>query len=246
MPPGRVAQPRFQALSSKTAWGGKLAKDKTEQKWTVAQIIELLEQEYGPRQWHSRNDPVSELVQTLLSQNTSDVNSGRAFSSLKAAFPRWESLAEAEESSIEAIIRPGGLARIKAARIKAVLQQILRQRGSLYLGFLKDMPLAEAKAWLRLLPGVGPKTAACVLLFALGMPALPVDTHVYRVARRLGLLGERASVEQAHQVLEAQLPAQDVYRFHVYLIEHGRKICKAPTPLCHRCVLNPRCPSSLV
>lgn len=182
-----------------------------------------------------------------MSQNTSDVNSGRVFAALRAAFPDWEALAAADVSRIEAIIKPGGLSRIKAARIKETLQEIVRLRGALNLDFLKDMPLAEARAWLRRLPGVGPKTAACVLLFALGRPALPVDTHVYRVARRLGLLGEgKVSVEQAHEMLEAMVPPPDVYRFHIYLITHGRQICKAPTPLCHRCVLSSRCPSSLV
>jgi endonuclease-3 len=139
----------------------------------------------------------------------------------------------------------GGLAEVKAARVKLVLREILDRRGNLDLAFLRRLSLEDAKAWLRGLPGVGPKTAACVLLFSLGMPAMPVDTHVFRVARRLGLVPEGASVEKAHDLLQRAVSPGDVYPFHIYLIQHGRRICRARKPLCGRCVLAERCPSAL-
>lgn len=158
---------------------------------TIDEIISLLAQVYGARPWRARRDPVSELVFTILSQNTSDVNSQRAFNRLLNRFGSWEAVADAAVEEIAESIWGGGLARVKAPRIKGILKAILDKRGSLELDFLKDMPLAAAKSWLRELPGVGPKTAACVLLFSLGRPALPVDTHVYRVAKRLGLIGTK-------------------------------------------------------
>ena len=138
----------------------------------------------------------------------------------------------------------GGLATIKAPRIKQVLNLILERRGSLDLYFLKDMPLDEAKSWLRELPGVGPKTAAIILCFALGMPAMAVDTHVYRMAKRLGLIGPKTSYEQAHDILERAVEPEEVFPFHLALITHGRRVCKAPRPLCGRCVLAHACPSN--
>ena len=145
-----------------------------------------------------------------------------------------------------AAIHVGGLSRIKAPRIQAVLEEVQRRTGGWNLAFLRDFPLPEAKAWLRSLPGVGPKTAACVLLFAVGLPALPVDTHVYRVARRLGLIEQRLSPDEAHDALERLVAPEQVYEFHMLLIQHGRRLCKAPRPLCHACPLNDICPSSLV
>jgi endonuclease-3 len=147
---------------------------------------------------------------------------------------------------ITELIWVGGLARVKALRIKDILKAIWGKRGSLELDFLKDMPLPEAKAWLRELPGVGPKTAACVLLFSLGQPALPVDTHVCRVTRRLGLIDAKVSVEEAHEILEAMLSPVQVYPFHVYMVEHGRRTCVARRPRCPRCVLKEGCPSSAI
>ncbi|MBI4299697.1 MAG: endonuclease III [Chloroflexi bacterium] len=191
----------------------------------VADVLELLERHHGPFVWRSRADPVSELIQTVLSQNTSDVNSGRAFACLKATFPTWEAVANADTQKLAAAIQTGGLGRIKAPRIQAILRSLEEQRGSFDLSFLRETPLAEAKKWLRSLPGVGPKTAACVLLFSLGLPALPVDTHVYRVARRLGLIPQKASPDAAHDILESIVPAKDIYRFHMGLIAHGRQVC---------------------
>jgi len=213
---------------------------------TPREIIDLLRQEYGELRWRPRSDPMSELVRTILSQNTSDTNSGRAFSRLVARFPTWESLLGADPTAIAEAIRVGGLAGVKAPRIKAIVEEVWARLGSFDLPFLAEMPLEEAKAWLRSLPGVGPKTAACVLLFALGRPALPVDTHVYRVAKRLGLVPPRVGAEEAHGLLEGMLAPDEVYPFHMSLIQHGRRICKAQRPLCPQCVLAHGCPSAVL
>ncbi len=209
----------------------------------IGELLHLLEQEYGTREWQPGEEAVSVLVRTILSQNTSDTNSGRAFASLLAAFGDWEAITASDPQDIARSINQGGLANIKAIRIKLVLQRIQERQGSLALDFLKRLPLPEAKAWLRELPGVGPKTASCVLLFALGKPALPVDTHVLRVSKRLGLVDSRVSAEAAQELLEALVPPQHVYQFHVHLIEHGRKVCQAQRPRCNRCVLRKDCPS---
>lgn len=210
---------------------------------SVEEVVRLLETEYGPRAWHRDGGPVSVLVQTILSQNTSDINSGRAFRSLRDTFPTWEAVAEAMPQHIARAIAQGGLANIKAERIKHVLQMVRLERGKICLDFLGDLPPAEARAWLRRLPGVGPKTASCVLLFALGKAALPVDTHVHRVGRRLGLLPQRISPEQAEEALERIVPERHIYQFHVHLIEHGRKVCRAQRPRCTECALGEACPS---
>ena len=210
---------------------------------TVVKVLRLLSQEYGPVRYRQRLDPVSELVGTILSQNTSDVNSHRAFRSLREAFPSWEEVMQGDVRQIADSIQRGGLGHIKAPRIQTVLGRILEERGSLDLEFLRDMPLQEAKEWLKKLPGVGPKTAAIVLCFSLGMPAMPVDTHVFRVGKRLGLVGPKTTAEQAHDLLEEIVPPENVYPFHVLLITHGRRTCKARRPLCGECVLGDFCPS---
>jgi len=169
---------------------------------TINDVIRFLAQEYGLPQWQSQHDPLSELIRAILSQNTSDVNSHRAFDSLISTFGTWDRVAEASIDEIAKAIACGGLSRIKAPRIKSILNRILNDHSSLDLGFLGQLPLPEARAWLQSLPGVGPKTANCVLLFSLRMPALPVDTHVYRICRRLGLIGPKVSPARAHQVLE--------------------------------------------
>jgi endonuclease-3 len=207
-------------------------------------ILELLSGEYGNPKWVSRQDPVSELIQTILSQNTSDLNSGRAFKSLKSTFKDWKQIASVSKGAIANSIRMGGLAESKASYIKESLQQILIIRDDFNLDFLHELPLEEAREWLTHLPGVGMKTASCVLLFSLGMPALPVDTHVYRVAKRLGLLDNRVSVDRAHILLESMVQKADVYRFHIHFIRHGRTTCKAKRPLCCQCVLLDICPSA--
>ena len=196
---------------------------------------------YGEWPWRSRGEPIEELVATILSQNTSDANSGRAYKALREAFPTWEALRDAPTAAVAEAIRMGGLAHVKAPRIQAVLRQIHAERGSFDLGFLRTMPVAEARAWLLSLPGVGRKTASCVLLFSLGMPALPVDTHVHRLSLRLGLAPPKTSPERTSELLEAMLPAELYYPFHVHLIRHGREVCKAQRPRCEICPLNPHC-----
>jgi endonuclease-3 len=207
----------------------------------VSQVIRLLDQEYGCLPGRPRLDPLSELVATVLSQNTSDVNSGRAYRSLISTFGRWDKVADASVDDIAAAIAGGGLSRVKAPRIKAILQRIRDERGSLDLGFLADVPLPQAREWLQSLPGVGPKTAACVLLFSLGRPAFPVDTHVYRVSKRLGLIENGLSPAGAHLVLERLVPEDAFYRFHMNMVAHGRRVCRAQRPRCRECVLKEVC-----
>ena len=208
-----------------------------------AEVMDLLGREYGPVDWAPRYDPASELVSTVLSQHTSDVNSHRAFDSLMERFGTLDAVADGPVEEIEDAIRLGGLARIKAPRIKEVLQRVRDLVGSYDLSFLGEMPLPEAKAWLKELPGIGPKTAAIILCFSLGMPAMPVDTHIYRVSKRLGLIGSKVSADAAHDILEPMVAPEDVFVFHMYLIRHGRAVCKAQRPQCGRCVLASGCPS---
>jgi endonuclease III len=215
----------------------------------VPEIIARLDAAYGIPEWRPHHDPLSELVLTILSQNTSDANSGRAFVRLLEAFPTWEAVMDAPLPELIAAIQPGGLAPTKAPRIQTVLRDIQQRRGGLDLAFLADVPLDEARAWLGSLHGVGPKTVACVLLFALGRPAMPVDTHVFRVAGRLGLIPQRAgnaamTPEKAHALLEAGVPPEDYYAFHIGLIKHGRRTCAAQRPHCDACVLRNLCPSA--
>ena len=197
---------------------------------TTAQVLRLLRKEYGPRNWQPGQAPLSTLIATVLSQNTSDVNSHRAFAALVNRFGSWESVATADVSELAEAIRAGGLADIKARRIKSILHQIQEERGRLDLSFLDNAGLAEAKAWLRQLPGVGPKTAGCVLLFSLGKPAMPVDTHVFRVAKRLGLIGARVSVEKAHEILESLVASKERLRVPHPHGGTGRRACKAQEP----------------
>ncbi len=207
----------------------------------IAVVQERLHTYYGVHQLHGERDPLDELMLTILSQNTSDRNSGRAFRLLKAAYPTYEAVLEAPVPELYEVIKPAGLGNIKAPRIQAVLAEILRRRGGLDLAFLKEQPMAEAREWLITLPGIGPKTAACVLCFACGMPALPVDTHVHRVAQRLGLIGPKVGADAAHDLLERAVAPEDVYEFHVNMILHGRQICHALRPECPRCPLADVC-----
>jgi endonuclease-3 len=208
---------------------------------TIDEVISLLEQEYGPRQWKADGDPVTVLVGTILSQNTSDVNSHRALHSLISTFASWEAVIAAPVESVSYAIRSGGLARIKAARIKQVLSQIKQEQGRIDLDSLYFATMPEAKEYLMHLPGVGPKTASCVLLFSLGKPCMPVDTHVFRVSKRLGLINTETSVAKAHEWLQQRVPPGSVYQFHLHMIEHGRKVCYARRPRCGECVLRKIC-----
>lgn len=209
----------------------------------IETVAGLLEQEHGSKRWTSSGDPLDELISTVLSQHTSDANTARSFASLKARFPSWEAVRVAPTTAVAEAIRVGGLADLKAPRIQRILDAILERQGNLSLDHLADIDLDAARAWLVALNGVGPKTAACVLLFSLGKPALPVDTHVHRVARRLGLIAEGTSAEAAHDVLEADLgdDVDRVYAFHMDMIEHGRAICTARRPFCERCSLTGCC-----
>ena len=207
----------------------------------VLDVYARLVAAYGPRTLRPGRNPIDELVLTILSQNTSDTNSGRAFRALKALYPTWEEVIDAPSDELYETIKMAGLGRIKAPRIQRALREIVARRGQLSLDFLANLSLDEAKAWLTALDGIGPKTAACVLLFALGRPALPVDTHVHRVAKRLGLIGPAVSADAAHSLLEAALPPEAVYAFHIDMIQHGRRVCHAQRPECQRCPLREVC-----
>jgi endonuclease-3 len=183
------------------------------------------------------DDPIGALVGTILSQHTNDINSRRAYERLRARYPTWNDVLSAPDLELADTIRVGGLANVKAARIKQCLAAI----PGLDLSHLHNAALEDARRALRQLPGVGPKTAACVLLFNLGMPAIPVDTHVHRVSRRLGLIGPKVSADAAHVLLEEVVRAEDAYAFHVGLVLHGRRVCKALRPLCEECPLANLC-----
>ena len=206
-------------------------------------IVRRLEKAYGPRPWRKHGPPLDGLIRTILSQNTSDVNSGAAFDELQKRFATWEQVRRAPVRRIAAAIRSGGLARQKAPCIKSLLNRLYKEKGNLSLGFLADWPLDEAKRYLSGFDGVGPKTAACVLMFHFNRPALPVDTHVHRIARRLGLIGEKTSAGAAHDLLEKACPDALIYPFHVLLIQHARRTCRARNPKCGTCCLNEICPS---
>lgn len=206
----------------------------------VATCISLLEEQYGiPTP--DKTDPVDLLVMTILSQNTSDTNSLRAFASLKGAYPRYEELLAAPDGAVADSIRAGGLADIKARRIKEALAKIKQDLGAIDLGFLAGLKKEEAMRYLLALPGVGPKTASVVLLFAFDMPFLPVDTHVYRLSRRIGLVGEEVRPEKAQQILEQIVPEGKYLSLHLNLIRHGRVVCRARNPKHEECRLRICC-----
>ena len=210
----------------------------------MAVLLDRLGERYDHPSWSApRLDATAELVLTILSQNTSDTNSARAFDRLRATYATWDAVLAAPTDELVEVIRPGGLANIKAPRIQSVLAEVREATADapFDLSFLASLPLAEAKAWLGGLPGIGPKTAAIVLLFAFGRPALPVDTHVFRVATRLGLLPSRTNVVQAHDILEEALQPAEIYPFHVELIRHGREVCHAQRPACGACPLSDVC-----
>lgn len=209
----------------------------------VVSLIDRLRAAHGEPDRFSAAPAIDELVQTILSQHTSDTNTARAFVSLRAAFPTWQQVIDAPQEAVATSIRSGGLANTKAPRIQRVLRDARDRAGGFDLAFLRDMPLEEAKLWLTSLDGVGPKTAACVLLFSLQQPALPVDTHVHRVALRLGLIPDRTNAERAHSLLEAMLPDELVYDAHMLFIRHGRDTCVARRPRCATCVLVQCCPT---
>lgn len=207
----------------------------------ASSIYDHLLDVYGYPVWRPHLDPVSEIVSTILSQNTTDVNRDRAYEKLREQFPTWEEVRQSPIEDIEHAIRSAGMARQRAPRIKKTLDYILQERGELDLDFLRDMPIDEAKTWLTGIKGIGPKTAAIVLLFSLGVPAFPVDTHVHRVSRRLGLVPARASAPKSQDILEELIPEELYYPYHINLITHGRRICKAQRPRCSECFMSDLC-----
>jgi len=209
---------------------------------SVKSINSLLEREYGLPRREKGTDPLEELIFTLLSQNTNDRNRDRAWEAMWKSFSTWEEIASAGgRAGLEKVIRTGGLARVKARRILAILKEIKRRYGRYDLSFVKRMSRDDARSLLLSFSGVGPKTAACVLIFSLGMPAFPVDTHIHRVTSRLGLIPPRTTREKAHEILEKIVPEEMYYTFHINLIRHGRLVCKAGSPLCGSCVLLKMC-----
>jgi endonuclease-3 len=201
------------------------------------QLLDL----YGYPEWRNPLPPLDELVSTILSQNTNDVNRDRAFESLTERFPTWEAVRDAPEEAVVDSVRVAGLANQKGPRIQAVLRQITKKTGSMDLGFLKDLTAEDARDWLMQFKGVGPKTAAIVLQFSLDIPAFPVDTHVHRVTGRLGLRPEKMSAETAHDYLAGLFPPESYYPAHLNIIRLGREICRARKPDCPSCPLNDIC-----
>lgn len=198
-------------------------------------IHERLLEVYGEPVWRNPLPAVDELVSTILSQNTNDINRDRGFNALRAKFPTWEQVRDAPAEAVIEAIRSAGLANQKGPRIQQVLLSITEERGNLDLSFLGDLPVEEARDWLTRFNGVGPKTAAIVLCFSLGKPAFPVDTHIYRVTGRIGLRPERMTVEQAHPHLESLFPPETYYPAHLNIIRLGREICTARRPYCEKC-----------
>ena len=210
----------------------------------LANIASILRKAYGPRQPQRRWDnPLDSLIHTLLSQNTTAVNCERAYASLRRRFRTWEAVWEASLKDLIVTIRPGGLANIKAVRIKALLEEIWKEQGHFDLSFLRDLSDEEVRAYLGRFKGIGGKTTACVLLFGLGRAAFPVDTHVFRVSRRLGLLNGRQTPEKAQEFLASHIQPGDRHALHLHLVQHGRQVCKAQRPLCAECVLARVCES---
>jgi endonuclease-3 len=210
----------------------------------VRAVHAALRGHFGPRRW--RRDGAAptildSLVGTILSQNTSDTNSDRAFEALKARFPTWDAVREAPARTLERAIRSGGLARIKARRIRAILNQVHRAHGATSLEHLRRAEDEVIRSTLRGFTGVGPKTVACVLLFDLGRPDFPVDTHVHRIARRLGWVGPRASAEETYDHLRPRIPAPLCYELHVDLVRLGREVCQSRRARCEECPLRRLC-----
>lgn len=210
-------------------------------------VLERLGERYEHPAWSgARLDAVSELVLTILAQNTADINSFRAFTALRARYADWEAVLAAPTDELEEVIRPGGLAPTKSRRIQQVLAEVRAAHPDWDLSSLGSVPVADALEWLTALPGIGRKTASIVLLFCFGRPTMPVDTHIHRVALRLGLIPPRTDATRAHELLEEALRPDEVYAFHVETIRHGRDTCRAPRPICGLCPLTDLCPYYLL
>jgi endonuclease III len=207
-------------------------------------VARCLGREYGKKRWVADEEPLDSLIGTILSQNTSDTNSGRAFAALKSEFPTWEQVERATSRQIASAIRGGGLAGIKSRRIKAILSEIKRKTGRLDLGFLHWMSLKGGYDYLRSYKGVGPKTAACVLLFSCRKPVFPVDTHILRISKRLGWAKPRETAGAFQERVQSLIPKGWVHSLHINLIALGRKVCRPQRPKCPECVLAKVCPSA--
>jgi endonuclease-3 len=221
--------------------GGAMGNESGPEGKKMREIQRRLVEAYGEPRRESGQDPVSQLVNTILSQNTNDTNRDVAFRRLRDRLPTWEAVRDADPKEVIEAIRPAGLANQKGPRIQEALRFVTAEQGELSLDFLADWPVDRAKEWLASMNGVGPKTAAIVLLFSLGRPAFPVDTHVHRVTRRLGLIGPKVSREKAHDELEQLVDAKDYYAFHLNLIHHGREVCTSRKPHCEECFLSDLC-----
>jgi endonuclease-3 len=208
-------------------------------------VTENLEATYGIPKNESQADPLDELIGTILSQSTTNINSHRAFQSLKKRFPDWESVRRARISSIASAIRSGGLANVKAVVIKNILNEIQLRCGTLDLSFLKKNSISESRKFLLSLKGVGPKTVGCVLLFACKLPVFPMDTHIFRITRRLGIVPEKIPDDQAHALMEKLIPSGKHYSLHINLIRHGRLVCKSHKPDCLNCSLIEVCETGI-
>jgi endonuclease-3 len=208
----------------------------------LKKILGIVRKSYGKDiRPFKASKPIDELIRTILSQNTSDSNSLAAFAVLKRSFKSWNRLLSVDTAKLARLIKHAGLGNIKAKRIKEVLLEIKRREGALSLEPLRDMDTGDAISYLTSLKGVGPKTAACVLLFSFGKPVMPVDTHIYRVTGRLGIIPKGLGIEDAHKMLSGMVPKSLIYDFHLGIIEHGRKICKAQNPRCGVCLLYSFC-----
>jgi len=203
-----------------------------------------LDKIYGPFKPFRKMDGVEELIVTVLSQNTNDVNRDRAYRNLRSKFPTWDAILEATQKEVEDAIRVGGLAHNKSIAIIKILSELKNRYGEFTVDPIVKLPIREALQELKKLPGVGTKTAACVLVFSYGKPVIPVDTHVHRLSRRLGLAVDKASPDQVFEVLMEIVPDDIKYSFHVLLIRHGRNICHSRNPRCRECNLSELCPSA--
>jgi len=201
----------------------------------ASKVHEKLLEAFGEPIWRNPLPAIDELVSTILSQNTNDINRDRAFNALRDKFPTWEQVRDAKTREVIAAIKTAGLANQKGPRIQKVLGAITEERGTLNLDFLADLPTEEARAWLMKFNGVGPKTAAIVLCFSLNKPAFPVDTHIFRVTGRIGLRPGKMTVEQAHPYLESVFPPETYYAAHLNIIRLGRQVCNARKPNCPKC-----------
>jgi endonuclease-3 len=221
--------------------GGSLARLLAQPARHIQAVDAALADVYGDPPWEPDGDPLGGLVATILSQNTSDINSERAYSSLRSRFPTWEAVLRAPQDQVADAIRSGGLAQIKAARIQEALATLYQRYGHLDLDWLSGTQVPEARAILTGLHGVGAKTASCVLLFNLGKPAFPVDTHVYRLSLRIGFAGPKMSPAAVQDLVEASIAPERTYPLHVNLIRHGRQVCKALRPECGDCPIRRLC-----